>query len=360
MTAFGALYGIKHTNRAGAALWGKNQFNSTFPASMACYMRDHNHPAIYLTVKPDLTTECVELPVSQLFNTTLPNDKLFFEFEAKFEPYQPFVYGELERVDLVIREAIETVGQDGTVSAQAGNYLRGLEVKLTVVPDSSTYTGNPATWAPEIVIRPATAKYCALSMASIVPQEEVNRIFLPVGSSVVDWGNSAEALQLLPKAIEALNKFHRSFSHLQQPLIMQPIWRTKGKQPILDDNAFDVFVWSDFALSRVFTDLAAESGDLVRYGRSVLRLTRYLYEFGRAGAGNIGTIFSNMTYNQQSDKEFSLNGGITRKYLRHSRMAAPILSKDIVKNLILHGGEKHLSPERRFDQTIYFTYEFED
>ncbi|GEM_PF-1717684 len=37
-----SLYGISESNssRSGAALWGKNQFNSTFPLSLSLYMRD--------------------------------------------------------------------------------------------------------------------------------------------------------------------------------------------------------------------------------------------------------------------------------------------------------------------------------
>jgi len=355
MPDFGALYGIHHTNRAGGALWGKNQFNSTFPTALACYMRDHNLGAVYLTVKPDLTTECIDLSIDTLFNTTLPNDKLFFDFETKYEPYQDLVYDTLEKVDLVIRETIENAE-----GVSRGKFLRALEVKLTVVPDNSTYKKSPADWSPEIVIRPATAKYCALSIATNVPKEKIHEIFFPIGNNVVDWGNLSEAKQILPKAIAAINKLHSEFCHLQQPLIMQPIWRTQGKKPILEDNAFDIFVWSDFALIRVFTDLADKSENFVRYGRAVLRIARYLYEYGRAGAGNIGTIFSTMTYNPQSDKEFSINGSITRKYLSHSRMSAPLVSKDAVKDLILYGGQKNLSPERRLDAYFYFSYKFEE
>jgi len=361
MNDFGSLYGISHTNRRGTDLWGKNQFNSTFPTALACYMRDNNFPVVYLCAQEDLSTQCRELNIDQLFNTDLPNEKLFFEFEAKYEPYQDLVYGSLERVDLIVRKVAYSEARDGSVQYVAGDYLRPLEVKLTVVPDSATYgQSDPREWAPEIVIRPATSMYCALSIASNVPREDIKSIFLKVGNDVVDWGNQTEAQKILPRAIEAINELHAKFHSRQQPLVMQPIWRTMGKQPILDENAFDIFVWSDFALSRVFTDLAVQSGDLVRYGRSVLRLTRYLYEYGRAGGANISNIYSSMTYNQQSDKEFSINGKVTKKYLTHPRMGEPLLPKDVIKSLILNGGQRHLSPERRFDQTIYFTYQFED
>jgi hypothetical protein len=46
--------------------------------------------------------------------------------------------------------------------------------------------------------------------------------------------------------------------------------------------------------------------------------------------------------------------------MNHPRMGAPILGKEIVRNIILHGGEEYLSPERRLDQTIYFAYKAEE
>ncbi len=43
-----SLYGItpSNSNRHGADLWGKNQFNSTFPLALCLYMRDSNIPPV--------------------------------------------------------------------------------------------------------------------------------------------------------------------------------------------------------------------------------------------------------------------------------------------------------------------------
>ncbi|EFL4562358.1 HindVP family restriction endonuclease, partial [Escherichia coli] len=41
MSKIESLYGLKNTNRKESDLWGKNQFNSSFPTSLACYMRDN-------------------------------------------------------------------------------------------------------------------------------------------------------------------------------------------------------------------------------------------------------------------------------------------------------------------------------
>lgn len=357
----GSLYGLTNTSRKGKDLWGKNQFNSAFPAALACYMRDHNHGAIYVKLTENFKTECVVTSIDEVFGTKLPTDKLYFDFETRYEPYNDLVDHPLERVDLVIKKAIEGENRKGEKIISPGECVQALEVKLTVIPDNATCENPPDQWFPEMVIRPATTMYCAMSIASRITQEEAKGIFYSVGRDVREWGNLTEATQLLPKVIEALDKFQDTFKDRQHPLILQPIWRTQGKKPLLDDNAFDIFVWSDYALMRVITDLVKRNPtSLSRYARSALRLTRYLFEYSRAGVAHINNIYAGMTYDQQSDKEFALNGKITQLYMNHPRMQAPIIGKEAVRHIILHGGEEHLSPERRLDQTIYFAYKAEE
>jgi HindVP restriction endonuclease len=324
-------------------------------------MRDRKLNAVYVHLADENRVECSDITIDELFNTSLPNDELYFDFESRFEPYQRYSYDPLERVDLVVREKrLETVRGQRIVSPGAA--LRALEVKLTVIPDSATYADAPTKWGPELVVRPPTTMYCGLGMADSADsaREEVRQLFLPVGQNVIDWGNATEAEKTLPAAIDALDRFQSRFFHCQRPLIMQPIWKTKGKTPMLDEQAFDIFVWSDFALARVFINLAKQNrGGISRHARSTLRLARFLYEYGRASAANVHTIYAGMTFRHQSDKEFSLNGRITSSYMNHPRLAAPSLTRHVVKDIILDGGEKNLSPERRFDQTVFFTYGFE-
>jgi len=157
---YGCLYGLTHSNRQGKNLWGKNQFNSTFPAALACYMRDQGKDAIYVKVVENLKTQCATLSIDELFNTDICNEHLFFDFESRHEPFQRLIEHNLERVDLVIRKL-----KDEKKGA-AGDALRALEIKLTVIPDSTTCNNPPDEWFPEMVIRPATIMYCAMSMAS--------------------------------------------------------------------------------------------------------------------------------------------------------------------------------------------------
>ncbi|MGZ0802649.1 HindVP family restriction endonuclease [Kluyvera ascorbata] len=351
----GKLFGIKNSNRSGIDLWGKNQFNSTFPLSLACYMREHGIPVIYLTLDENLEVKPVELSVNDLFGTNLPTENLYYSFESQFEPYKSITYDQIERVDLVVCK------NEGVLKGKniTGEQLRALEVKLTVVPDNSTYHLSEKLWAPEIVIRPATTMYCALGTA-VSCQEfkpEIRSIFEPICNNIKDWGNEVEANLLLPDLLASLDKFQSRFYEHQSPAIMQPIWKTQGKTPFLHDNAFDIFVWSDFALARLFIDLAKKSnGNKVsRHARSALRLGRFLFEYSRSGKAHLHNIYSEMTYSYQSDKEFSVSGRVTHKYMKHERLENPILSKDIIKSIILDGGEKNLSPERRFDQSVYFS-----
>ncbi len=99
------LYGITNSNRTGDHLWGKNEFNSTFPTALACYMRDKGVRAVYLTLNEDLRVTTSEITIDDLFNTNRPNDELRFEFEASFEPYKQYAFDDIGPIDLGCEES---------------------------------------------------------------------------------------------------------------------------------------------------------------------------------------------------------------------------------------------------------------
>lgn len=51
----------------------------------------------------------------------------------------------------------------------------------------------------------------------------------------------------------------------------------------------------------------------------------------------------------------SIPGNKWRNYVETQRIFRPILPKDAVHEIIEEGFIEKLSPERRFDQTLYFT-----
>jgi len=340
-----SLYGIEHSNRPKNEFWGKNQFNSSFPVALACYMRDKGIKPVYISLSQNFEIVNSETPFDDIFRTKIPNKDLQFCFESKFEPYQAFSRKDIGNIDLVIKDTQE-------------NFITPLEIKLTVIPDDATSSLAEKEWGSELVIRPATTKYAALGIIQSIEKrlEEVRDIFEPVCSDIQHWSNKHEIADKTPVLVNALNTFEKTFIGYQKPLLMQPIWKTKGKSPILDDDAFDIFVWSDFALSRLFIESARpDPKKISRYTRSTARLARILYEISTQRKTNIYQIYTEMAFERQTDKEFAVGGRITRNYMTSPRRLKPILKKECLKNIILGGGEKKLSPERRFDQTIYFT-----
>lgn len=74
----------------------------------------------------------------------------------------------------------------------------------------------------------------------------------------------------------------------------------------------------------------------------------------RATARLVADIYRQMAFGNQTDKEFSIPGNKWRNYVETPRIASPILPKSVVNEIIEDGYIEKLSPERRFDQILYF------
>jgi len=359
------LYGIVNSNRVSTSespsvksLWGKNEFNSTFPIALANYMFDLGIPAVYIRCTRDNRIKRAPIPISTLYGTSAPLSHLHFAFETSFAPFVPFSSSLIDRVDVVVGE----VKQVGEGLPDIVVPRRGLEVKLTVVPDNTTCELPYDRWAPELVARPATTQHCLLSMAHALSSnfDSVRKELDPVCEAVRDWSNPTEVLKLLPRAVQAMATIANDFWHLQSPILMQPIWRTDGKSPTLSENTFDIFVWSDFAFWSLIAEKALRSynpnkPNLSRPCRAALRMTRGLFDISSRSRAHLSNIWKTMTYDNQSDKELSIQGTETHAYMRHRRLEKPRITKNTLKKIITNGGEKLLSPERRFDASIFFT-----
>ena len=66
-------------------------------------------------------------------------------------------------------------------------------------------------------------------------------------------------------------------------------------------------------------------------------------------------IYRVMTFDVQNDKEFAISGSGWRNYVSSERIVKPALRSDIIEKIIQPGFLEKLRPERRFDQTLYFT-----
>ena len=99
----GGIFGLMHSNRdfTQADTWGKNQFNSSFPAGLANFIASKGLENIYLHLDRDLKVKHGKISTEDLFGIKPNSDDLFFSFESSFAPYQQLVIGNLPRVDLV-------------------------------------------------------------------------------------------------------------------------------------------------------------------------------------------------------------------------------------------------------------------
>jgi len=297
-----ALYGIKNSNRnySDPYYWGKNQFNSSFPIALSCYMRDRKIPAVYISTDKAGKTRISEQSFDFIFGTKSKTENLRFDFESHFESFQKMVEDDVEKIDVVISE--------NTSREQR----RALEVKLTTLPDNSTCMRAEEFYGAEIVVRSATMRYMALNMAYACGnalREDIKNIFSPACRTVRNW-ESKDAMNTRKNEIfHALEIFLKKYYRKQQPLILQPIWKTEGKSAKLAENCLDIFVWSDFAVARLFMESLtenAEAGKISRQERAALRLSRFLYEWATIGKVFQAPIYDGMTYDYQNDKNLQL------------------------------------------------------
>jgi len=202
-------------------------------------------------------------------------------------------------------------------------------------------------------------RYMALSMAMTLQKrfKAIRDIFEPSCLRIRNWDNPDEIKNKLPSILKALEHFISEYRKYEKPFLMQPIWKTVGKSPNLADNCLDIFVWSDFALTQLFMDSALEneSAKISRQQRAAVRLARFLFEVSRSGKVYQEPIYDGMSLGNQTDKEFAISGNKTHKYMQCDRLTKPIIHKSQIRKIILGGGQKWLSPERRFDAIIYFS-----
>lgn len=343
------LFGIAHSNRTADDHWGKNCFNSSFPAATANYMFAHDVSAIYIKldeIDGQLKVISSTIPIKEVFNSRERSlDDLYFSFESVYQPYQQYSFDAVDGIDLVIKDT-------------TGHYLSPLEVKLTVLPTSATSTKPESEWGSELVVRSATTSYCALGMFDSVKDHarEVREIFEDACSSIQMWDNDYEMTHKMPQLISAINQFECTYLTHQKPLLMQTLWKTQGQSPILSEQAFDIVIWSDYAFSRLFIDGSDEPASTMKRGmRASARMARCLWELSKSGKIRVVDIYRQMAFGNQTDKEFAVGGSQWRKYVTTDRITNLALNKDVVNEIIEPGYIDRLMPERRFDQTLYFT-----
>jgi hypothetical protein len=275
------------------------------------------------------------------------SEDLFFAFESDFIPYQPLVFGNVPRIDLV------------TQDTSRQTCLRCLEIKLTALPDNSTCELADHQFGSELVVRPDSIVYLALSIVTNYQQhpEELEHLIGNIFDEIQDWSDGQRVIPYISKMIEILNNILINQCTLQIPLIMQPIWKTIGKSPQLADNCLDIFVWSNLAFAQLFLneviiDLTNETR-ITRQLRSIIWLMKMIFDFCKNKRIHHTKVIDELSYNTKNDKAFAVSGKISHAFMTCPELTNPRITKNEIKNIILGGGHLLLSPERRFDAILY-------
>jgi HindVP restriction endonuclease len=320
------LFGITNSNRdfTQADAWGKNQFNASFPASLVCYMSHKKLEPVYLNL--DSNAEVIHSFISPTILFGQNYEKLFFAFESDFPLYRQLVIGNLPRVDLVTQNN--------------GQSLAALEVKLTALPDETTYNLSEEHYGCELVIRPDTIVYIALQIASRSNRNELLNILGTYCTPIHDWTEPSEVLPQIPGFVQIVESIIQNQPEAQLPLLLQPVWKTIKKSMVLAEDCLDVFVWSNFALTRLFGVSGQIPKTIDRPTRALVWLIKMLYEFSQHGRFNPRVIIDTLTYNTKNDKAFSASGRKTQPFMRSPQLLTPRIRKDEIRNIILGGGEK--------------------
>lgn len=335
------LFGLNKTNRDfnNKESWGKNQFNSSFPTSLCCYLHHKDLNANYLAIH-NKNFQQTSISIESVFGTKPTDNDLYFAFEAQHTPFQKHVIGTLPRTDLVIQKE------------STGECLSALEVKLTALPDNTTCELNEKFYGSELVVRPDTIVYLACSIATNLPSTIIEQ--LP-DLKIKDWSDANQVLPHIQQIIEVIEDISLKLENNQTSFLLQPIWKTQGKSPKLANHCLDVFIWSNAGFTNFISKIANKNltHKITRQTRTVIWLFKMLNDIKLNGKFNHEQIIDTLSYNTKNDKAFASAGNITNKYMSCSRLEKPLIQKSEIKNIILGGGQNLLSPERRFDAIVY-------
>jgi len=326
--------------------WGKNQFPNIFPIGLACYQHRQDIQPVYLTLDSDLDVRKGNVSVTDIFGLPPFSDNLYYSFESDYEYYRPYVNGVLNRIDLVTEE----------IKNGLRSHLRPIEIKLTALPDNRAVDLSEEDYGSEIVVRPDTIVYLALSIIQLFDSEpeKLREHLAPVCEIPnIDWMSVGDVRPLINSLKKCIDGILLEKIELQFPYLMQPIWKTDGKSISLEENCFDIFMWSNFAFTRLFMDAPLRTSDKIsRRNRTIVWLARMLYEYTITGKLDYQHIIDDYTYNTKNDKAFAVSGAVTNPYMKCDELTTPRVTKDALKKIILNGGEKYLSPERRLDAAV--------
>lgn len=339
---------------------GKNIFTNAFPLSLAQYIskiRGLPVPLITaLEAQGQLSTVQVPTKWEDIIGTD--SDNAHFEFEGVYNGYGLYTHNGANKSDVIV------------LDRKSGIHLRPLEIKLVVVPTSSTASKPRDEQSCEIVVRPPTVEQLAFSLAHSYGTDrriELQKIIVDALGKPNDykWSDEQYMISAMPEILSAAANISRNGLDIQTPLVLTAIWRSEGQKPVLEEHAFELFAWTDVAFLQLFIDqLRREYFDgagnrrtklpksISRPNRALVWLVRSLLDYTIQGSLDFRKIHSEITFGVQSDKAGAFSGSAVLKHLKSPEFLEPRVKRTELHKLLNPSSAQFLMPERRLDAAI--------
>lgn len=338
------LFGQKHSCRdyRYEEAWGKNMFNSSFPASLVAYMGSKHIAPVYIRTNKQNQIRLGSISSEKLFGIDPLSDEAYYDFEAGYYPYEQYYTAtKKEKIDLVM------------INRSSRVPVAGLEVKLTTIPDNTTRNLPDSEYGSELVVRSPTILFLACSICacydSPLKRAKLHNLLNTIGGEIKNW-SSIRDVEPHYEAIEAaVLKVSSDITTQQVPLIVQPIWKTNKELRDLEEDCLDVFVWSNLSVIQIVLREKPLKDDISRNQRTIIWLYKMLWDFTVYEKFNYTDIVNDLAYNNKTDKAFAISGRLTNMFMKCRVLEKPRIKKYEIKNIILGNGQKFLRPERRFD-----------
>ena len=338
------LFGQKHSSRdyRTEEAWGKNMFNSSFPASLIAYMGDKGIEPIYIRTNRQNQIRHTSIAPGKLFGVDPLSDDAYYDFEAGYYPYeQYYTASKKEKIDLVM------INRSNKVP------VAGLEIKLTTLPDNTTRSLPDSEYGSELVVRSPTILFLACSICtcydSATKRARLHNLLNTIGEEIKNWSSIRNVAPHYEAIKTAVLKVSSDITMQQVPLIVQPIWKTNKELTNLAEDCLDVFVWSNLSVIQMALRENAMEDDISRNQRTIIWLYKMLWDFTIYEKFNYTDIVNELAYNYKTDKAFAISGRLTNAFMKCKALTSPRIKKSEIKNIILGNGQKFLRPERRFD-----------
>lgn len=345
------LFGQKYSSRdyRYEDSWGKNQFNSSFPASLVAYMGSKGINPVYICTNRKNAVVHKEISSADLLGVDPLSEDAYYDYEAGYFPYERYYTAtKKEKIDLVMQ------------NRTSNTPVCGLEIKLTTLPDNTTKSCEESEYGCEFVVRSPTILFLACSICACYDstrgKNRLHNLLNTIGEEIRDWGEIRNVLPHYKKIEEAILSVSSDIYNKQVPLIVEPIWKTGDGLKDLADDCLDVFVWSNLSVIQMCLREKNDDNDISRNQRTIIWLYKMLWDFTSFGKFNYTEIVNRQAYKYKTDNAFAISRELMNLFLKCDELTKPRISKYDIKNIILGDGQKFLCPERRYDKDYIGDY----